>query len=102
MNNKEFDELLQSRIKKIVTTLKSKSKEYATEDKLYNFKVAARINNTTPAKALWGMATKHLVSVLDIINGKRLITNDMIDEKLGDMINYIILLEAIFKEKHGS
>jgi len=100
MKTIEFESILAKRLSSIATTLGSKAKEYAQDDdRLYNFKVAARINNETPAKALWGMATKHLVSVTDLVNAKLDNKTGMVDEKIGDMINYLILLEAILKEE---
>lgn len=95
----EFESILAKRLSQIAVVLGGKAKEYAQDgDRLYNFKVAARMNDETPAKALWGMATKHLVSVTDLIDGKLERTPEMVDEKIGDMINYLILLEAILKE----
>jgi hypothetical protein len=50
------------------------------------------------------MMAKHWVSVLDIID--KLVTNnyvsgELIDEKIGDSINYLILLEAMLIEITG-
>ncbi len=67
MNSKNFDAIVLSQLDKCKDILTSKNKEYSSEtDRLHNFKVAARVNDTTPAKALWGMFTKHLVSVMDL------------------------------------
>jgi len=99
MKTQEFNELLEERIKKIKETLIKKAFEYETKtDKLHNFKAAAVLSSTTPEKALWGMAMKHLVSITDIINGNLENSRNNIDEKLGDMINYLILLEALFED----
>ena len=100
MKNKEFNKILAERIKQIKIVLQSKGNEYSTgHDRLHSFKVAARINDITPAQALWGMATKHYVSIRDLVKDPYNVpTEKVINEKLGDMINYFILLEAIFKE----
>lgn len=98
MQIEKFNIILKKRLSSIESVLAFKAKEYATQDRLHNFKVAARINNTTPAKALWGMALKHLVSITDIIERPIDFDPEIIDEKIGDMINYLILLEAILKE----
>lgn len=45
------------------------------------------------------MMMKHLVSVLDLIEGSLPATEHMINEKIGDAINYLILCEAVLKEK---
>lgn len=99
MKTEDFEVLLQSRVEQIQSVLGNKAKEYAQDDdRLYNFKIAARTKGETPEKALWGMAVKHLVSVMDLVDGKLESTPPMVDEKVGDMINYLILLEAILKE----
>ena len=99
----EFDNVVNQRCEKIVKILTSKAKEYASDtDRLHNFKVAARTLNCTPERALLGMMMKHQVSVMDLIDNidKGLIPSEpMIEEKLGDFCNYIILLEALFKER---
>lgn len=99
MNNTQFETILTARLESIRATLGSKAKEYAIGDRLYNFKRAAEIGRTTPAKALAGMMMKHLVSVIDLIEGSTEPTEYMVNEKIGDAINYLILLEAVFKEK---
>ena len=102
MNNTEFEKILDTRIKAIRETLAGKAKEYASEDRLYNFKRAAEIDQTTPKNALKGMWLKHVVSVLDLISGKLERSEHMINEKIGDSVNYLILLEAVLKEKLNS
>lgn len=98
MEGKYFDELLAKRLECIRNTLGAKAKEYAKGDRLYNFKRAAEIQQTTPQKALTGMFMKHMVSVLDLVEGSLENTEYMINEKIGDAINYLILLEAVLKE----
>ena len=100
MNKEAFDDLLKTRLEKITNTLMCKSKEYASDkDRFYHFKIAAEIQQTTPKKALWGMAVKHLVSVMNIVESDKPPTVDLIDEKVGDLINYLILLEGVLKER---
>ena len=107
MKHQDFEIILNNRIESIRKTLNAKGTEYATEDdRLHNFKVAARIANTTPARALKGMFLKHLVSIFDLIDydaqyglGPNQETYGLIDEKVGDAINYLVLLEAILKDK---
>jgi hypothetical protein len=99
MNAEQFDEILQNRLESIRQTLGAKAQEYASEDRLYNFKRSARIGKETPEEALWGMARKHLVSVIDMVEHRIMPTEHMVNEKIGDMINYLVLLEAVFKEQ---
>jgi hypothetical protein len=99
MDTTDFNRVVTRRLKKIEDVLAGKAKEYAIGDRLYNFKRAAGILNTTPEKALAGMFVKHLVSVMDLIEGSIESTQAMVDEKVGDAINYLILLEALFAER---
>ena len=100
MTPERFDRIVNDRLAKIKTVLTSKSKEYASDsDRLYNFKAGARIDGETSEECLWGYFKKHLVSVMDLVDGKRELTDSAIDEKIGDCINYLILLEAVFLER---
>ncbi len=103
MTPQDFDKLLAARLDKIKAVLSSKATEYAHgNDRLHNFQVAARIDDTTPEQALWGMLLKHLVSVSDLVKGRLQPTRSMVNEKIGDTVNYLILLEAIFAERGES
>jgi hypothetical protein len=99
MEKTKFDECIENRIHKIREILSAKAGEYATDyNRFHNFDVAARILDCTPEQALQGMMLKHIVSVLDLIQGAEeedLIKATAIDEKIGDTINYLILLEGL-------
>jgi len=103
MNVKDFNEMLEARIKKTREVLAAKNKEYASDvDKLHNFKRAGKMLQIAPEYALVGMMVKHTISILDIVdkinNNKEYPTKEMIEEKVGDNVNYLILLEALIKE----
>jgi len=103
MNVEKFNEMLEERIKKTRQVLDSKNKEYATNaDKLHNFKRVGAMENCTPEKALVGMWAKHIISILDIVDNisTEKVTKEMLEEKIGDAINYLILLEALIKERY--
>lgn len=103
MDSEKFNEILEARLTKIKATLAVKAGQYATVgDRLHNFKVAARRLNCTPERALIGMKEKHCVSVMDIVSALDEGIHqpiELIDEKIGDEINYLILLEALLKER---
>ena len=102
MTSDRFNEILEETLQKCIDTLRTKSNEYATEDKLHNFKVAAVIQNCTPITALAGMMAKHTVSVYDLIQKQEHgvgVSKEMWEEKIGDSINYLILLSALVQEK---
>lgn len=103
MNTIEFNKIIEERIKKCCDMLIKKADEYATEDRLHNFKIAAKLQNCTPITALAGMMCKHTVSVYDLIRenerGKN-IPETLWEEKIGDSINYLLLLTALLHDKN--
>lgn len=101
MKTEKFETVLNERIAKSIQTLSVKADEYATEDRLHNFKIAAELQHCTPITALAGMMAKHTVSVYDLIQRHEqgfTISKEMWDEKIGDSINYLILLSALVQE----
>ncbi len=88
-----FDAFVDQQCERIKSILKAKAGEYSSkEDRLKNFRTAAEVNNTTMPKALWGMASKHLVSVMDLVDGSLEPTEELVLEKCTDLVNYIIIL----------
>lgn len=103
MNAQDFTKLVDARCASIQTILTSKAKEYASDvDRLHNFKYAGERLRCTPEKALIGMMEKHSVSVIDMVNDceKYNYSHAYIEEKIGDHINYLVLLEALLKERN--
>ena len=100
MTTDEFNQIVMKTLEQAEVVLVRKAQEYATEDRLHNFNVAARILGTSRREALAGMMVKHLVSVFDIIKDVRPVDEETLDEKIGDTINYLILLKAIVLEEN--
>lgn len=102
MDSETFDRILDARLESTRKVLASKRKEYAAAgDRLHNFNRAARMLGGSREKALVGMMAKHWVSVLDMVDNIGTVNSpsyEMIEEKIGDSINYLILLEAMLKE----
>ena len=102
MNTTTFNRILEERLEQVGSVLGRKAAEYSqNDDRLHNFRLAATVNSQTLPEALWGMSTKHLVSIIDMVNTVKPPTKPMADEKIGDMINYLILLEAVWEEQRG-
>lgn len=59
------------------------------------------VMKSSKASAAWNIATKHLVSVIDILNEPYNQDINIIKEKFGDMINYLILMEAMVIEMNN-
>jgi hypothetical protein len=102
MTPEQFEKVLERRLEITKKTLGSKGKEYASDkDRLHNFYAAGRLRLSHPCESLQGMMDKHLVSYFDIIekakNGTQ-VNRSVIDEKIGDIINYFILQEALLED----
>lgn len=101
MLSDDFNNIIDARIKIIRKTLQKKGAEYAsTLDRLSNFKQAAALRQTTPLDALGGMVAKQIVSIFDmILTFTPSEPNYLLwDEKITDVINYMILLDALIIE----
>lgn len=101
MKGEEFDKIVDERLAKIKQVLLVKAKEYRRNDNaLHNFEIGAKIINDSPTRVLDGFLLKHLVSYRDMLNDiddGKLPTEEYINEKFGDIINYFILQEAQIK-----
>ena len=103
MKKQFFKDVLDQTIESIKQTLGVKAMEYVRNDNaMHNFDVGARITGQTREKVLYGFALKHHISIDDIRNdldNGKLPTIDMVNEKFGDAINYLILEKASILHK---
>lgn len=101
---KEFEVICKERYEKSRKTLIEKGKEYATEDNaMDSFHEQASLSmHDKPTSVAWELMVKHLYSVRRMIseyeNKGTIPTSYMINEKIGDALNYLILIEALFEE----
>lgn len=104
MTPQAFDRVLSDRMKKTRALLARKSKEYGPKDRLSNFKKAAHLQGGRPERACFGFLVKHLVSLADLVaeqeNGVDA-PAPMWEEKIGDAVAYLILLEACVLESRA-
>lgn len=102
MNNETFNQIVEDRIRTIRTVLASKGKEYGRGDRLHNFKRSAAFMQCAPESACFAFAMKHFTSVADMVNDLETgvqPSEEMAAEKVGDAINYLVLLEALLIER---
>lgn len=98
MKSEIFNQLFAEQVERSERVLVHKAKEYATEDRLHNFKVAAALEGCTPEKALAGMMAKHTISIYDMCESGEWYPIELWEEKITDHINYLLLLNAIIRE----
>jgi hypothetical protein len=104
LSKQEFDKYFEKRIELTYSVLSGKQKEYGDGEKdiLHNFNTGATIANLTREEVLDGFMLKHYISYRDIVNNiskGTLPSEELLEEKVGDMINYLILFEASVKQK---
>ena len=101
-----YEKELALTLESIKNKLGIKSEEYSTStDKFHNFNEGAIRLKCTPERCLEAYNTKHLVSYADILDGldKGIVPSDeYIDEKLGDIINYFILQKIQLKQRNNA
>ena len=102
MNNEQFNAIVELRIEKIKSVLCAKADEYARGDRLSNFKQGASLTGELPIEVLAGLVVKHEVAFHNFVNDwadRQFVQHyERWDEKIGDIINYLILADAIIRE----
>ncbi len=102
MNNEVFGKVLSGRLQRIRETLAGKADEYARGDRLSNFKKIARFRDVTPEDALMGLVMKHIAALDDFVADLGRDIHQPLsrwDEKIGDIMCYMVLLEALIEER---
>lgn len=106
MNRKEFNIYLEHVLARTKDVLGAKGDEYSYNGGAFeNFEegVGLGFSNSREAVA-WGYAVKHIQSVLAMLSKVEVgdsthLSDKLIEEKCGDVINYMILIEAMLKER---
>lgn len=106
MNSEEFNQHVQKVFDRTSKVLLKKTDEYATNDNVFHVfdnATGLSLHNVNTSVA-WEMAIKHLQSIKDILRNVEYknfekLNEALIDEKFGDFINYLILIEGMLKQK---
>ena len=100
MNAKDSNKIILDQLKICERLLCSKAKEYSLDtDRFASFKTGAKLQGITPKQCLLGYATKHIVSISDMIRTNKKFTLDRWEEKITDAINYLLLLKTLVTEE---
>lgn len=105
MTQEKFNVFVKNFVKQTTSVLYAKGKSYALNkyDRLEHFKRAADYLDTTPKEACLAQLTKHLISICDMVCTRKHHSDketvefspEQWDEKIGDAINYLVLLRAL-------
>jgi hypothetical protein len=102
MENDRFYKMVDETLRDSRETLFKKGIEYNSEkDRLNSFKQSAALQGYTPERALWGMLSKHIISLQDMAFGieESLPSDALLQEKIRDFINYGLLLKGLIVER---
>ena len=95
-----FNESIEEQIELCRSVLVDKGEEYTPgSDRLSNFRQAAAAQNITMKQALAGMMAKHTISIYDMIWQEEDASMEKWEEKIGDHLNYLLILKAILVEE---
>jgi hypothetical protein len=99
MTTPDFNKVVEEQLDRIRNVLVKKAAEYnLDDDRLSVFKHAAALSEETPEQALYGFMLKHIISMTDMINSKQAYSEELWNEKLTDINNYIILLQGLLRD----
>ena len=103
MTYDKFMELLEERFNKTRETYSTKMIEYANVNDVFeSFKKGVGFSfHDTPEGVAWEYACKHFESIKTIISKcpGEVPTDELLEEKIGDAINYLIIIEGLIKER---
>lgn len=101
-----FNECIDNRLEKCKELLLVKSVEYRRNNNPYhNFNVGSKFTGESSEKVLYGFLLKHLISLQDIVNDinvGKLPSKEIIEAKVSDIINYMLILEALIEERRNN
>lgn len=100
MTNEQFQIEVEKAFLRSKQLLNKKEKEYSEgEDRLDQFKKVSTLNNEPATRSLWGMATKHVTSIANMVKDPTSYNLKMWREKVTDLRNYTFLLDALLVDK---
>lgn len=102
MNYEDFEQMAMHSLAEIMERFHNKNKEYASnEDVFSNFRKAAGglSYHSREEQVAWEYAVKHLQSLKDMIASDSPISPEVIDEKIGDVIAYMLLIKGMLYKR---
>lgn len=107
MQAPQFEEIWMEQVASEKAMLLERADAYATGgDRLGNFKEGAQLGGTTPLRYGFGLVTKHIIALRDLIiklengNGKYDARElDKFTEYVTDIRNYAVLMKSLYIEE---
>lgn len=103
MTNKEFYDLMSLTFEQAKAIAKSKGEDYTkgSADALANFKEGGESLAIPPEKVCWIFMNKHYQAITNYVKTGGKSESEPISERIKDLINYLVLLQAIIKENEN-
>lgn len=100
MTNKDFYQLMDDTFSKAKQIAESKGKDYTLESKdaLANFKEGGKALEINPKVVAWVFMNKHYQAITNYVKTNGQSESEPIEERIKDMINYLILLLGLIHE----
>lgn len=99
MTHSEFNKIVKEFLQKTEDVLVKKEGEYSLDtDRFSFFKRMAQIENCTPEQALLHCQAKHFTSYIDMVQSGEKFSKELWFDKLGDIVNYCILLRGLLED----
>ena len=103
LSERELEKLIEERIQTCKRVLLKKSEEYSSEsDRMRNFNTAGRMLGMPPYRVAFMYMMKHFESVYEIVVNDRPATPSVWEEKITDLINYLLLIDAMWRNMYGN
>ena len=103
MTENRFEQIVDETLNQIKETLIVKGKEYRRNNNpFHNFEEGSKRSGLIREKVLDGFLLKHEISIADMTNDLvdgKLPTKELLDEKFGDNIIYLIIKKASIIDK---
>ena len=94
----KFQSFISRRLKRCIETLTMKRKEYTDEvNPFINFECGAKTIDEVPDRIMFYYMLKHFESFKDIVLNQKKVSRETWDEKVSDLMNYILIIDAYYQ-----
>jgi hypothetical protein len=104
MEQRAFNDFVDSFLRECASLLSVKGHEYAGSfDRLANFKRGADLTGCTPEQVAFVYLSKHYDAIATYVReGQSPPSAELIESRLQDLLNYVLLLAALIQERSDS
>tara|TARA_R100001463_G_scaffold9160_2_gene27556 strand:- start:6448 stop:6765 length:318 start_codon:yes stop_codon:yes gene_type:complete len=104
VTKEQFDNFLSTVFNRTIKMFNCKRDEYACNDDVFrSFRLGTGFSiHDEPAQVAYEYLCKHLESIRTMVKNceENVESTEYIEEKIGDAINYLIIIEGLLKEKN--